>query len=407
MSSTQNTIKCPKCDHDIDVNEVMYGQLNDELSKQYENKLAEKTNVLEKQTLALKKEKDDMDSTLMEAIQKERGLLSTSIKEKLEREHQDAMDSINKEIDEKSKQLRDFNKAKIQIEKLTRDNKETEDRVRAEAEKQLTERLAAEREKIIKNESNKMSMKLSEREIVIEQLKESLKIAQQKAEQGSMQIQGEVQELAIEEWLKESFPLDAIDEIKKGAKGADCMHTVNTTTKSNCGKIYYESKRTKYFSANWIEKLKGDMREKNVSVGVIVTSTLPEGVDRLSQMSGVWVCTFEEFKSLSKILRQSVIDVDTALSSQENKGDKMTMLYDFLTGNEFRLQVEAIVEGFTQMKVDLESEKRSLTGIWKKREKQIDKVILNTNFMHNSIKGIAGNAIQSIPLLELPEKEIS
>ena len=130
---------------------------------------------------------------------------------------------------------------------------------------------------------------------------------------------------------------------------------------------------------------------------------MPDGMDVLGQIDGVWICTFEEFKNLSQVLRQSLIEISQALVTQENKGDKMGMLYDFLTGNEFRMQIEAIVEGFTQLKSDLESEKRSMQSIWKKREKQIDRVLLNTNFMYSSIKGIAGNAVQSVTLLELEQ----
>ena len=124
-------------------------------------------------------------------------------------------------------------------------------------------------------------------------------------------------------------------------------------------------------------------------------------MERLGLKDGVWICTFEEFKALCSVLRESIIQISTAIITQDNKGDKMGMLYDFLTSNEFKLQIEAIVEGFTQMKSDLESEQRSMRGIWKKREKQIDKVLLNTTDMYGSIKGIAGNAVRSVPLLEL------
>ena len=135
---------------------------------------------------------------------------------------------------------------------------------------------------------------------------------------------------------------------------------------------------------------------------VLVTEVMPSDMDRLGLKDGVWVCSFEEFKGLCAVLRESIIQISTAIITQDNKGDKMGMLYDFLTSNEFKLQIEAIVEGFTQMKDDLESEQRSMRGIWKKREKQIDKVLLNTTEMYGSIKGIAGNAIQTVPLLELP-----
>ena len=136
---------------------------------------------------------------------------------------------------------------------------------------------------------------------------------------------------------------------------------------------------------------------------MLVTEAMPADMERMGFRDGIWICSFEEFKGLCVVLRESLIQLSNAITVQENKGDKMGMLYDFLTSNEFRLQIEAIVEGFVQMQGDLESEKRSMQGIWKKREKQIEKVLLNTNFMYSSIRGIAGNAIQPVPLLELPE----
>ena len=172
-----------------------------------------------------------------------------------------------------------------------------------------------------------------------------------------MQLQGEVQELAIEEWLADSFLLDTINEIKKGALGADCLHIVNTREKENCGLIYYESKRTKTFQPAWIEKFKTDIREKNADVGVLVTESMPLDMSSLGLKDGIWICSFEEFPNLSVVLRDSIIKLSNVVDSQENKGDKMELLYNYLTGNEFKLQVEAIVEGFTQMKQTLNLKK--------------------------------------------------
>jgi len=179
------------------------------------------------------------------------------------------------------------------------------------------------------------------------------------------------------------------------------LQVVNTYTAQNCGKIYYESKRTKEFQANWVEKFKGDMREKGADIGLLVTEAMPAGMERMGILDGVWICTYEEFKGLSLVLRESVIKLNEAVSSQENKGDKMHLLYDFLTSTTFKMQVEAIVEGFSGMKNSLETEKRSMQRIWKEREKQIDKVIENTIDMYGSIRGIAGNSVQRIDALEL------
>ncbi len=173
----------------------------------------------------------------------------------------------------------------------------------------------------------------------------------------------------------------------------------------NCGTIYYESKRTKAFGGDWIEKFKADMREKNATIGVFVTDVYPKDMERMGLKDGVWICSYEEFKGLSIALRESLIQIKKIALTQENKGDKMNMLYNFLTGNEFKNQVEAIVEGFVQMKNDLDTEKKAMAKLWKVREKQIEKVLINTTNMYGSIKGIAGNAVQPIQSLELTSLE--
>ena len=259
-----------------------------------------------------------------------------------------------------------------------------------------------EKEKIKKLVEDSNELRIKELQKKLEDQKNLTEEMIRKQEQGSMQLQGEVQELAIEEWLGTQFPLDTIEEIKKGARGGDCIQIVNTRNDQNCGKIYYESKRTKDFQPGWIAKFKADMREKGADIGVLVTEAMPSDLQRMGMKDGVYVCTYEEFKGLSGVLRETVIQVYAALGSQVNRGDKMHMLYDFLTSNNFRMQVEAIVEGFTSMKNGLETEKRSMQRIWKEREKQIEKVIMNTIDMHASIRGIAGNAIQSVRALELP-----
>ena len=191
------------------------------------------------------------------------------------------------------------------------------------------------------------------------------------------------------------------EEIKKGARGGDCIQIVHTRTEQNCGSIYYESKRTKDFQPSWIEKFKADIRDKGANIGVLVTEVMPSDMDRFGLKEGIWICTYNEFKGLSAVLRQSIIKWASVKISQENRGDKMSLLYDFLTSNEFRLQMEGIVEGFSQMQLDLAKERSAMASIWKQREKQIEKVMDNSIGMHASIRGIAGNAIQSIPGLEL------
>lgn len=417
MDSTTQ-IKCPNCGTSIDVQDILVHQLEDEIKQKYQSQLAVEKKKFEQEQEQLDKarqefeEKKRKENELFQErfdakLKEERKAIEEKLKAKLTEEQSEHFQALQKELNEKSEQIKELNRTKAEIEKLKREKAELKEAAEAEAQKKLNEILLTERERIKKAEEDKNELRFKELQKQLEDQKKLTEEMKRKQEQGSMQLQGEVQELAIEEWLMAQFPLDTIEEIKKGARGGDCIHIVNTRTRQNCGKIYYESKRTKDFQSGWIEKFKADMREKGADVGVLVTEAMPAGFERLGIMDGVWVCSYEEFKGLCAVLRESVIQLSTAISSQENKGDKMHMLYDFLTSTTFRMQVEAIVEGFSSMKTALDSEKRSMQRIWKEREKQIDKVITNTIDMYGSIKGIAGNAVQSVKALELPEGELT
>jgi hypothetical protein len=336
MSREAKIIQCPNCSYIIDVNKVLYTQLQEQVKREYSEQLSEMKNQLE----AIEEEKTELKK------------------------------SVDKEV-----------KARLASEKA-----KMEQRVRNELQKQIEE---------------SMYMKLAEKEHVINQMKEQLREAQRKAEQTSMQIQGEVQEIAIENYLKTAFPTDEIIEITKGSRGADVLQVINPgTTKDQCS-IYYESKRAKSFSSTWISKFKKDMRSQGASCGVLVTSVLPRDMKHFGLKDGILICTFEEFKAVSFLVRAFAVQIDAAHDTNDNRSDKMSLLYKYLTGSEFKMQVEAIVEGYAEMAQDLDKEKRAMESIWKRREKQIQSVLSSISSMYSSIKGIAGKSIGSIKGLDL------
>ncbi|MCU7840243.1 MAG: DUF2130 domain-containing protein [Candidatus Thiodiazotropha sp. (ex Troendleina suluensis)] len=413
MNQEKSIINCPQCGKEIDVNDILYHQVDEQLKKQYNDQLAQEREKITAQSSKLNEERKRLDADkklqneniqkqVKDELKQKEHALKKKYKAAAEEEQSDALRSLREELEDKSGKIKELNKTAAELEKIKREKNELETSIKAESEKELNRKLLEEIEKIRKEETDKNELKFKELEKQLEDQKKLTEEMKRKQQQGSMQTQGEVQELGIEEWLSNKFPLDTIQEIKKGERGADCLQIVHTHTRQNCGTIYYESKRSKAFQPTWIEKFKGDIREKNANIGVLVTEVMPSDMDRLGLKDGIWICSFEEFKGLCTVLRESIIQISSTIITQDNRGDKMGMLYDFLTSNEFKLRIEAIVEGFTQMKSDLESEQRSMRGIWKKREKQIDKVLLNTTDMYGSIKGIAGNAIQSVPLLELP-----
>lgn len=410
----QSKISCPECGHEIDVQEVLKHQVEEKIRLEYHARLNEERQKYEQKANALlsekaafeeekKKESERFQAKVNDQLKIEKEQLAKILKSQIELEKADQLKILTDELNEKSEQVKELNCSKAEIERLKREKDELKDTIEADLQKSLNIKLAEEKERIRKIEQERSELTIKELQKQLDDQKKLTEEMKRKQEQGSMQLQGEVQELAIEEWLVQAFPLDTIEEIKKGARGGDCIQVVHTRTHQNCGRIYYESKRTKDFQSGWIEKFKNDITEKNADIGVLVTESMPADMERMGMKDGIWICTYEEFKGLCIALRESVIQISNAISNQENKGDKMVMLYDYLTSNEFRMRFEAIIEGFVQMQQDLTAEKRAMNGIWKRREKQIEKVLLNTNYTYNSIRGIAGNAVQPIKALELEE----
>jgi len=244
-------------------------------------------------------------------------------------------------------------------------------------------------------------LKIAEKEKVISDLQKKLEEAQRRAEQGSQQTQGEVLELDFERQLCGAFPADEITEISKGIRGADLSQEVKSKTGRSCGTILYENKRTKNWSVGWIAKLKEDMLEKKADIGVIVTEALPPDTDVFCSKDGIWVTDSKTAIPLAHVLRCLLQEVAIARGHRDGAKEKMEVVYEYLTGNEFRQRVSAVIDAFNAMHSDLQSEKRALTKHWSKREKHINSVIENMAGMVGDVQAISGNALKDIPALEL------
>jgi hypothetical protein len=411
----ENQITCPNCGTSFNVESALSHKLEAHIKAEYEKKIALVSNRFKTEQEKLATEKKQFEELkarenelFNERLKKQTEIAKAQLEASVKEQVNEQVKSLEKEIESRRNEVKTLKQNELSILKREAELKERQEMLQLELEKEMLKRQKEIEDKAMLREREKFEL---EKIHLLKQIEDNRKLAEEmkrKAEQGSMQLQGEVQELAIEEWLREQFPLDSIDEVRKGARGADCLQVVNTRTHQNCGTIYYESKRTKDFQPSWIEKFKEDMRNQNATIGVIVTEAMPKEMTRMGMKEGIWICNYNEFKGLCAVLRESVIQISQAVTTQENKGDKMVMLYDYLISNEFRLQIEAIVEGFTDMQHELDRERRAMEGIWKKREKQIQKVLLNTNHMYHSIKGIAGSAIAALPQLELgyePEKD--
>ena len=314
----------------------------------------------------------------------------------------------NNENAEKLKEARKKELEFLQKEQQLK-NKEAELEITLQKKLQEERKVISEQIRTQENERNNLKdtayqLRVKELELQLDQQKKMAEEMKRKAEQGSMQLQGEAQEMLLEKILRDNFPFDTIEEVRKGVEGADCIQLVRNSTGNECGKIIYESKRTKGFNDKWLDKLKSDKRTRGADIAILVTQTYPKGMMCFGEKEGIWICSFDEVSSVSCVIRHSVIKVYEAQKQQEGRGDKMQLLYNYLTGVEFRGQVEAIAEGFLALKTGITKERMQMEKMWKEREKQLEKVLINTSGMYGSVKGIAGASVGNIPLLEGDEK---
>jgi hypothetical protein len=371
-------ITCPNCSHHFELNE----SLKNEVEKELRAKMM------------------DWQKKKEEEFEKQKNLLLADALKKAGDDTAAKMKSLEEDAKNKTQQLQVLQKKELDLMRDKNALEEKQKNLEVEIEKRFLEKRKEIEESAIKREQELFDLKTKEYKLQMEQQQKLIEELKRKSEQGSMQLQGESQEILLEEILKENFPFDIIEEVGKGVEGADCMQIIRNSAGTVCGKIIYESKRTKAWSNSWVDKLKNDKRNQTADAAILVTQAFPKDMDRFGEKDGVWLCSFTEVNSVAHLLRNGIIKVYEANKAQEGKGDKMQMLYDYLTGNEFRGQVEAIMEGFMAMKQGITKERIQMEKIWKEREKQLEKVLISTSGMYGSVKGIAGASIGDIPLLD-------
>ena len=364
-------IKCPNCGHEFEPTDLIRDEIQKEVNSKAEEWKKKKEKELEESLRKNISADYETKLRLLEENKKEN-------EDKLKTARQKEADFLRKEQDLKNKEA----EIDLTVQKQLQKDRE-----------KLTEDIRRIEEQKIAAKETDYQLRLKELEKQLDDQKKLAEEMRRKSEQGSMQLQGEVQELALEELLKAAFPFDIISEVGKGVRGADCIQTIRNKFGQECGKIIFESKRTNSFANDWIEKLKADMRSQGADVAVIVTQALPKDMNRFGEKDGIWICSFAEVKPIVQMLRDGIIKISTALKSQENRGDKMHLLYDYLTSREFAEQWQAIREGFMSMKLSIQKERDAMEKLWKAREKQLEKVLLSAAHVRGSIEGISGTDV--------------
>jgi len=416
---TEPTITCPNCKTEIKLTESLAAPLIAATRQQFEQKLAQKDSDIAKREQAMRdkekqliEEKHKLDDQVADQVaaqlkaERARIIVEESKKAKLasaaELENKvRELGDLQEVLKARDEKLAEAQKAQVELIKKQRELDDAKRELDLTVEKRVQEGLDATRLKAKKEAEDEQKLKVMEKEQTIAAMQKQIEDLKRRAEQGSQQLQGEVQELELENLLRSKFPYDAIDPVPKGEYGGDMLHRVVGAGGQSGGTILWEFKRTKNWSDAWLVKLRDDQRTAKAEIAVIVSQILPKGVETFEMVEGVWVTHPRAALPVAMILRQSLLELALARQTTEGQQTKTEMVYQYLTGPRFRQRVEAIVEAFSTMQEDLDNERKAIMKQWAKREEQIERVMGATVGMYGDLQGIAGKSLQEIEGLEL------
>lgn len=371
------TIVCPNCKHKFSPDEAFSHELEEKLK------------------LSLR---DEFNQKYLTEKRK--------LEEKISRDSGKELELLKAQIDKQNQELEKSREFELDLRKKTRELEEKEKNLELEKERQIDEERKKIREKTEFEMSEKYHLKEKEKDSIIESLKKSLEDAQRKATQGSQQLQGEVLELELEEVLRREFPIDGIEEVSKGKFGADVIQIVKDNLGRECGKIIWESKRTRNFEEGWIEKLKEDCREAKADCAILVSTVLPKDIRVFGQKKGVYITSFECLVEVASVLRESLITLSNMKALTVGKNERIESLYKYITSSEFAQKIESMMETYIQMQQELEAEKNAIQKIWAKREARIGKLKNNTIQIHGSLSGLIDSPMPEVKSLSFSSLEI-
>lgn len=427
---TYPCVVCPHCGKEIEISQALTHSIEEKIARRFEEdyrkRLSETESRLKESESAerqLRKERQDLlaresqlDLEVARKVEEERGKIAAVVEqrvaearkaagEKAREELKVELETAGKELEEERGKVRELSRRELSLLKEKKELADRAERLDLEVARKIDEERKSIASEVATRKDEEYRLREAEKEHKISDLLKQIDELKRRAEQGSVQSQGEVQELELESILRSEFSGDNVVEISKGVRGGDCMQEVFTSGGKPCGKILWESKRTRNWSNAWVDKLKEDQREAKADIAVIVSQALPDGLRHVGHLGGIWVCDFPSAVGMAHILRAGLVEVAGARASVVGKNEKMEMLFEYLSGVEFRNAVQGVIESFGQMKDDLESEKRAVERQWAKREKQAARAIVNMARMYGGIQGIVGKSLPTISALELPEGE--
>ena len=417
---TEPTITCPNCKTEIKLTESLAAPLLAATQQDFDKRLAQKDadigkreSTLREREAVLAKAKEAIDDQVAEKVKHERAKIVAEETKKARliaandvEQKVNEIKALNEVLQQRDEKLAEAQKAQADLIRKQRELDDAKRELDLTVEKRIQEGLATTREQARKEVEEQQKLKFAEKEQTMLAMQKQIEELKRRAEQGSQQLQGEVQELELENLLRAKFPFDSIEPVAKGEFGGDALQRVVSASGQASGTILWESKRTKNWSDGWLVKLREDQRAAKADIAVLVTQVLPKGVESFDVVDGVWVTSPRAALPVATMLRHTLLQVSMARQVSDGQQTKTEMVYQYLTGPRFRHRVEAIVEAFSSMQEDLDKERKAIMKQWAKREEQIERVMGATVGMYGDLQGIAGKSLQEIEGLELQASEM-
>ncbi|MBC1183769.1 DUF2130 domain-containing protein [Brevundimonas sp. WCHBH090558] len=410
------TITCPNCKSDIKLTESLAGPLVEQTRRAFAEQLSAKDKLVaqaqaevaaEKKRIEL--ERQAIDATLSDKLDEARKQIAADEAERAKRvvaadmeERDRKFVELQETLASREEKLRLSQAAEAEMLKKQRELDDKLREVDLAVQRQVNEGLEVVRATAKQEAEDALSLKVKERDTQIASMQQKIEELKKKAEQGSQQLQGEAQELMLEDMLRARFPFDQIEPIGKGEFGGDVLQRVVNPAGQVCGSILWETKRTRTWSDGWLSKLKGDLRAAKADLALIVSHALPKDIETFGQMEGVWITGPKCAMPVAMSLRESLVLMNGVRAAGEGQQTKSALMYDYLTGPRFRHRIEAVVEKFSEMQDDLASERKATMKRWAKREQQLHTVLDSTAGLYGDLQGIAGRSMLEIGALEAP-----
>jgi hypothetical protein len=404
MTVPKLEIECPACHHRFALDEMYTSQIEARFKKDFEEKnqdLIKKQKAVSLKEEALQKAQDSIDDEVKVRLQKEKDSLTKEAIKKAKDDFQIELTDKDKELAEKTRKLDEANARELKFREQIRIVEEKEKTIELEIQRRADEKTQKDAIILKQDFDSKFKLAQKEKEIENESLKNKVAELTKKLEQGSQQTQGETLELVLEEELKSLFPLDVIEPVSKGVRGADVIQTVHNNHGKPCGTIIWEFKNTKNWADSWVQKLKDNQHQIKADIAILLTIALPKDIKGFGHFDGVWITDIHSYSSLCTALRMSLTQLHLVRQANLGKNEKMEIIYQYLSGHEFKQRVQVIVDAFKAMKKDLNDEKEAMRRLWAKREKELERVTGGTTGMYGDLEGILGNTIPKIEGLEL------